>query len=695
MGRIEWARSSSRKRGPSRRVIALGVVALVLLILWRSGKTTNPPEALRRAREMVIGGELEEARPLLAIAGEEPALHHWATLWQAKLEEKAGKFEEAVALYEATDPTVPAVLDARVALIRLAEHRVPRPGAPSLDVNIGALEQDLQRAERKDLLEEFRYLQAREAERDKQLELAYSLYRRVREQFPGGEFATPAREACKRLLEENPTLGGGDSVAALTADAELLLSENQPDEALAQIERAKAKTAAGSDANLEISLVQERVLRKLKRHKEADDLLLMISADGPAGIADEALLRTARNAWNVNDHYRALEMLDRLQVRFPNSKNTRESQYVEARILEEMNLQVEARDIYQTLGKQQASPLEALRALRRLAWLYYRSENIERAHEIFQTALNKASGIIVDGLTPADRQTLSDHLYHSAYWYLETHLRLKREPDQTFETAKALLSSARNYYGMKAAELLAQAPKPVVVAGECNAAAPDDFIAALKSLNDVGLTDLAEFEIDWKFAAQSADIANQTLRAQLSTTYGQIPSGIKLAQKTLEQTPDPASPCRAKLIEISFPRPFAAQFQKAADAEKIPLPLLYALARTESYFDPKAVSRSDARGLVQLMASTAEHEGLSKNEDLFDPEVNLRLAAKHIKRLLNSYAGEQAYSIAAYNAGGAAVNRWRTRYENLSPAAWIEMIGYPETMDYVRRVLYAESVYQK
>ena len=122
--------------------------------------------------------------------------------------------------------------------------------------------------------------------------------------------------------------------------------------------------------------------------------------------------------------------------------------------------------------------------------------------------------------------------------------------------------------------------------------------------------------------------------------------------------------------------------------------MLYALARTESYFDAQAKSPKNAWGLMQLLQSTAAQEGLKPGEDLLTPQVNLALGAKHFSRLLNQFNNSYVYAIAAYNAGAAPVERWQSRSRELNPEMWTELISYPETKNYVKKVLQAESIYR-
>jgi peptidoglycan DL-endopeptidase CwlO len=99
--------------------------------------------------------------------------------------------------------------------------------------------------------------------------------------------------------------------------------------------------------------------------------------------------------------------------------------------------------------------------------------------------------------------------------------------------------------------------------------------------------------------------------------------------------------------------------------------LLASVAKTESNFDPNAVSKAGAQGLMQLMPSTAQSLGVNP----LDPAQAVDGAARLLRSLLDSFGGDTKLAVAAYNAGSAAVKR----YGGVPP--------YAETQNYVRRVL--------
>lgn len=148
----------------------------------------------------------------------------------------------------------------------------------------------------------------------------------------------------------------------------------------------------------------------------------------------------------------------------------------------------------------------------------------------------------------------------------------------------------------------------------------------------------------------------------------------------------------------SYPRDCADIVERCAAQYDLPPSLLYALIRTESHFNARAVSSADARGLTQITPETFEWLLLKTGETLplealFEEEVSVRYGAFFLRMLLDEF-GETRTALAAYHAGRGQVNRWLRDPEVSPDGRTLERIPFAETEHYVRKVTLAEKRYR-
>lgn len=112
-------------------------------------------------------------------------------------------------------------------------------------------------------------------------------------------------------------------------------------------------------------------------------------------------------------------------------------------------------------------------------------------------------------------------------------------------------------------------------------------------------------------------------------------------------------------------------FTKAAETYDVPVELLKAMAKAESGFNPNAVSKCGAMGVMQLMPATAKALGVV---DAYDPEQNIMGGANYISQKLKAYDGDITLALAAYNAGSGNV----AKYGGVPP--------FQETQNYIKKI---------
>lgn len=130
-----------------------------------------------------------------------------------------------------------------------------------------------------------------------------------------------------------------------------------------------------------------------------------------------------------------------------------------------------------------------------------------------------------------------------------------------------------------------------------------------------------------------------------------------------------------------------------AASEQVPPELVWAVMREESHFNSKALSPVGAMGLMQIMPQTgyeiSDSLKLSNfaSDDLYKPLINVRFGVHYLSQLLKKFSGNLVDTIAAYNAGPEAVERWQGQRPQNPCDEFIEEIPYRETHNYVKKVM--------
>ena len=157
----------------------------------------------------------------------------------------------------------------------------------------------------------------------------------------------------------------------------------------------------------------------------------------------------------------------------------------------------------------------------------------------------------------------------------------------------------------------------------------------------------------------------------------------------------------AFIPEVSYP--LISIPQKAA--EFVPPELILGLSRQESEFNPTAYSSAGARGVMQLLPSTAqltarkERIRYSRSSLLSDPEYNITIGSAHLSHLIERFEGSWILTFVGYNAGPHRATRWISEYgdprtDAVDPVDWVELIPFSETRNYVQRVLENTQIYR-
>ncbi|MCR4823089.1 MAG: lytic transglycosylase domain-containing protein [Treponema sp.] len=167
-----------------------------------------------------------------------------------------------------------------------------------------------------------------------------------------------------------------------------------------------------------------------------------------------------------------------------------------------------------------------------------------------------------------------------------------------------------------------------------------------------------------------------------------------------------------ELLKLNFPRFYKSAIENASKEFSLPEYLIYALVRSESFFDANATSKAGANGLTQLMEATADDEArklkIEDNYDILDPETNIRMGCHYLSSLISrTDENNELLALYAYNAGLTNVRNWASRFRKdwaetgkpsrkpvgISMDLFLESLPFAETREYGRKVISAAAMY--
>jgi soluble lytic murein transglycosylase len=241
-----------------------------------------------------------------------------------------------------------------------------------------------------------------------------------------------------------------------------------------------------------------------------------------------------------------------------------------------------------------------------------------------------------------------------------------------------------NFYGALAAEEAAQPlklplPPAPLSADEVATAKANPGLARALQLISIGLR--SEGVREWNYTLRGMGDRELLAAAQLACDREVWDRCINTSERTRVEVD----------MRQRFPMPFRKEVSAIAREIGLDPTYVYGLMRQESRFIMDARSGAGASGLMQIMPATARWTakkiGLAYTPALIaDRDTNLRLGTAYLKLVLDDFGGSQALAAAAYNAGPGRPRKWREG-PVLEPAAWAENIPFPETRDYVKKVL--------
>jgi soluble lytic murein transglycosylase len=223
-------------------------------------------------------------------------------------------------------------------------------------------------------------------------------------------------------------------------------------------------------------------------------------------------------------------------------------------------------------------------------------------------------------------------------------------------------------------------------------------------LSDLGLDALALAELDARVARspdEATAVPQVALRARVLSRQGSTRESLRLLRQAFPELGGPdqgAAPVEA--LALFYPRDYSDVIAREASRQAVPVELVFGIVHQESGFDALAVSRSGARGLMQLMPPTARE--LAKKlglpystARLSEPDFSLRLGTSYLRQVLDMFDGNVELALAGYNSGPYRIQRlWRdapVRDVDL----FVEDLQLDEPRLYVKRILVSSDSYRR
>ena len=214
-----------------------------------------------------------------------------------------------------------------------------------------------------------------------------------------------------------------------------------------------------------------------------------------------------------------------------------------------------------------------------------------------------------------------------------------------------------------------------------------------------GLLDAARWEwgLLWKRSAKLPEVREiLTLAAAEVHMY---PEGIRWSQSVMLQHSSD-DPQREGYRRLMYPAPYFFEVSQATRTYQLDPNLIWSQMRQESLYDPTAVSRAGAMGVMQIMPATldtilAERGAPPQSPSiLFNPRINIELGSGFFREMLDAYDGAVHPALASYNAGQFKCDEWLKLADGDTGVIFLECIGYPETYGYLRRIGWMRWIYK-
>jgi soluble lytic murein transglycosylase len=607
-------------------------------------------------------------------------LMDYALLALAEAQEASGDPVMAGQTYLAAADAVPGGPVSCVALYRGAEV-FAREGQPAKGVE--ALKRQLRTCPDQEPKVLLRMAEIEEGARD--LRAAAEAYDRLDEEHPASPEALGSFGRLKALAGLLPAQPPERRRARELKKALVLLDAGRYPEAAALFRALQGERLSGTDIDL-VHAHLGRCLLALGRPREAHAQLGAVRSGSP--FEAEAAFHLAKLQAQLTG---IVAQYEGFAMRFSDTPWAEEALLALANHFQKDARDQEALPYYRRLLAGFPDGRYADRATWRVAWADYRDGRFDESAQLLERA--------------ARTRPLSNSTAGFLYWAGRARCNLGdagRGKQLLLETVQRFKYS---YHGLRAREALARLPVPSPwtppTVGAADGDTPldlpqptltrlhellliDRLDAALEELKSVPPTPATMATMAW------IEWRSGRLRPAIITMRRAYPEAIGVAGDLL---PD-------EVWRILYPLEFREMLMAKAASEALDPALVAALVCQESTFDPAAVSRAGARGLMQVMPRTGMNIARVlhvpyRTQSLLNPEESLEFGTHYLRLMVDQFGGRIERALAAYNAGPERVEAWTAVRPDVPAEEFVESIPFTETRNYVMTILAAQEQYRR
>ncbi len=668
-----------------------------------SGASNSPTEEIRKAASLLKARDYKEALQLAGNTPSDPSLN----LLAGKAALRLKRYDDAIRYLSVAEANYPQLADVATSLkadaffanrgyreaVEAANKVVKLSPSTALRRRMAKLAADglFQAGELKAAMIAYRgfisryslgkdhidalYQTAVCQENTGDLKGATNGFREVYLNYPASAQSSKAFERLSELKKK----GVADALSFTPQEqfqrGQMLLVNNQPASALA-VFSGISRNNLSDELLSRIDLKSAQAAIKQRHYNLAEPFLKRAATSPYSTVRDEARLMFARLEERQGDSDKALARL--LSLAAERKALAPEALLEIAMIYKKSGHFSESEQILKRIIREFPESEIVSRAGWELAWGQYRAGNMPAAEESMQK--------LFKSVTYRER---------ALYWYTRSKERQNRLTDAEAGYKQLLAEFPFGFYAAWHRTITGiPAGWPHLSTNYAEPPLPKDS-QRIQALASLGLMEEARAELS-ELRSNNTDKNMAPGFARIQSIAGDLHGSLVTFHQNRPATIDNSN---LPFWAIGFPRPYQELFSRYCISNGLPESFVLSLAKAESSFRPEVKSHAGAIGLMQLMPATARMTDKEKGKNfnplmLTVPEYNIRLGTKHLRDLLNQYQQDTVYTLAAYNAGAGAVNRWRKSFGELPKDEFIESIPYMETRDYVKKIVAYMEIYR-